>query len=112
MNTHDMYRIQWSSTLTQDFCLAAICFDLNHKETVQNKVINIILYELGLNSDASILCAIVEMDHDTDSFSPVDAFISQQKMQFSCREIDCSVLGEYITITVFSPSYVFHDFSY
>lgn len=95
MDIHDMCKIQWLSTLTQDIHSAAIYSDLHHRETEQKKVINASLYGLDLNSDASVPCGIIEMDHDTGSFSPVGALPSHHNKRFSCWEMDYRCCEEY-----------------
>lgn len=95
MDIHDMCKIQWLSTLTQDIHSATIYSDLQHRETEQKKVINASLYGLDLNSDASVPCGIMEMDHDTGSFSPVGALPSHHSKRFSHWEMDYRCCGEY-----------------
>lgn len=104
-------RIQWPTMLTQDFFSSVICSDLPHWETEQDKVINASLNGLDLNSDASIPCGAVGMDHNTDSFSSVGGFFSHQNRRFSCRKMDYGVCRYDIVKTLFSP-YVHWFFSH
>lgn len=84
-----------------------ICSDLHHTETEQDKVINASLKGLDLNSEASIPCGTMGMDHNTDSFGP--AFLSHQNKMFSCREMVYSVCKEDKMKTLFSLPYMFTD---